>query len=112
MVLPIERPIEQGPSAPAAITRVMVSADDGRFLTEAALATESHEDGRHNRLVALARPGILASVYFGEGLRRIVIALPDGRRASARISGSTFAAGERAYVLEFERVPRNRKGAA
>ena len=44
---------------------------------------------------------MLASVYFGQALRSVIVALPDGRQARARIVRSSFNGGERAYELEF-----------
>ena len=46
MVLPLERRRLATPNPPAAqTTRVLVSTEDGRFLTEAELTTQSRSDG-------------------------------------------------------------------
>ena len=42
-------------------------------------------------LRAVDRPGNMASLYFGGGAREVVLRLPDGRSARARIERTSFA---------------------
>ena len=52
------------------------------------------------RLTKLDRPGVLASMFFAERARDVVLGLADGRRARARIAGTSFiAASERVCDL-------------
>ena len=38
----------------------------------------------------LDRPGAIAKAYFTDGVRKVFVHLPDGRRALARITGTSF----------------------
>ena len=38
----------------------------------------------------LDRPGAIAKAYFTDGVRNVFVHLPDGRRARARITGTSF----------------------
>ena len=51
-------------------------------------------------LTKLERPGVVASMFFAQGLREVTLRLDDGRTARARIAGTTFvAASERVCHL-------------
>lgn len=41
----------------------------------------------------LDRPGCVAAMYFGEGVRYVVLDLQDGRHARARIASTAFVSG-------------------
>jgi hypothetical protein len=41
----------------------------------------------------LDRPGVMASLFFGQRTRDVVLRLDDGRQARARIASTTFTAG-------------------
>lgn len=66
---------------------------DGRYVTGG--LAEIVRDGAcwTATLKHLDRPGLVATMYFGEGLRNIVLRLHDGRAAKARITGTSFLAG-------------------
>jgi len=84
-------PLEQAP-----VTRELEPATvmtlDGRFVTGG--LAEIARDGAcwTATLKHLDRPGLVASMYFGEGLRNVVFRLHDGRSAKARIAGTSFLA--------------------
>ena len=48
----------------------------------------------------LERPGVVASMFFAQGLREVTLLLDDGRTARAQIAGTSFiAASERVCQL-------------
>lgn len=48
----------------------------------------------------LERPGVVASMFFAQGLREVSLLLDDGRTARAQIAGTSFvAASERVCQL-------------
>jgi len=52
------------------------------------------------QLARLDRPGVMATMYFAQGVREVILRLEDGRQARARISGTSFvAAAERVCQL-------------
>ena len=56
-------------------------------------------DGWSATLSKLDRPGAIAKAYFGDGVRKVFVYLPDGRRAMARITGTSFTARDRVCEL-------------
>ena len=69
-----------------------VEALDGRVLTRC-VAELLEAPGRWTgRLTQLDRPGAIASVFFAERARDIVLRLDDGRHAQARIASTSFIA--------------------
>ena len=70
----------------------MVEALDGRVLTRG--TSEITEQGMRwtARLTQLDRPGVIASLFFAERARDVVLRLDDGRSARARISSTSFIA--------------------
>lgn len=88
--------------APPCKTRLgaAVEALDGRVLTRGS-AEVAGSDGRWTaRLTQLDRPGVIASMFFAERARVVVLRLEDGRHARARIAGTSFiAASERVCEL-------------
>ncbi len=70
-----------------------ISALNGRFITGGTVTvTDGGADGWRATLSQLARPGVVASMYFGEGVREVTLQLADGRAARARITGTSFSA--------------------
>ena len=69
-----------------------VEALDGRVLTRG--TSEITEQGMRwtARLTQLDRPGVIASLFFSERARDVVLRLDDGRSARARISSTSFIA--------------------
>ena len=87
------RPEITGPGA-------SVESLDGRLLTRG-LAEIAEAGGRWTaRVTQLDRPGVIASMFFSERARDVVLRMDDGRHARARISGTSFiAASERVCDL-------------
>jgi hypothetical protein len=73
---------------------------DGRTLTRG-LAEIAEAGGRWTaRVTQLDRPGVIASMFFAERARDVVLRMDDGRHARARIAGTSFiAASERVCDL-------------
>jgi hypothetical protein len=44
-------------------------------------------------LTRLDRPGVIANLFYGRGVRDVTLRLDDGRAASARITATAFVAG-------------------
>jgi hypothetical protein len=78
-----------------------ISTPDGRYITGGTLEIKATEGGWLGRMRHLDRPGVVATMYFGEGVRDVVVRLEDGRRGTARIAGTSFiAASQRVCDLE------------
>jgi hypothetical protein len=79
--------------APAYPHRATITATDGRRLTGGSI--ELLGDGAHWTAVIrqLDAPGAVATAYFSNGVRQVLLVLGDGRRARARIAGTSFVAG-------------------
>ena len=77
-----------------------LQAREGRVLTRG-VAQITESAGRWTaRLTQLDRPGVIASMYFAEKAREIVLRLDDGRHARARLASTSFiAASERVCDL-------------
>lgn len=75
----------------------VISTRDGRCLSGGTVEIDRGLDGAWTAILRrLDRPGVIASLYFAEGVRDIVLKTPDGRCARARITGTSFlATGER-----------------
>jgi hypothetical protein len=78
-----------------------IATRDGRYITGGSL--EITLDGQccwRGRMRNLERGGLVATMYFAEGVREVIVRLEDGRRAVARITGTSFiAASERVCDL-------------
>ena len=88
--------------AKSAVTRVgaVLEALDGRALTRGTADIVESGAMWTARLTQLDRPGVIASVFFAERARDVVLRLDDGRSAPARISSTSFiAASERVCDL-------------
>lgn len=92
-------PALTAPSAPPPGARVTLRAGDGRPLGSALIENwDGDAAGRSWRATIghLERAGALATAYFSEGIRDVVVELPDGRAINAIITGTRFvSAGER-----------------
>jgi len=86
---------------PVAVMRAAtLSTLDGDVITHGIAELRGTAEAWSATLGHLDRPGILVSAYFGRGLRDVVLSLNDGRRARARVIGTSFAgAGERTCDL-------------
>jgi hypothetical protein len=69
-----------------------ISTPDGRFITGGTLEITRRGDDWSGRMRHLDRPGLVASMYFAEGVRDVIVLLEDGRRGTARITGTSFIA--------------------
>ena len=77
-----------------------VEALDGRVLTRGVADIVGPAGRWTARLTQLDRPGVIASMYFAEKAREIVLRLDDGRHARARLASTSFlAASERVCDL-------------
>lgn len=78
----------------------VVEALDGRVLTRGVADVVESPAPWAARLTQLDRPGAIASTFFAERARDIVLRLDDGRCARARIASTSFiAASERVCDL-------------
>jgi hypothetical protein len=78
----------------------VVEALDGRVLTRGVADIVESPAPWAARLTQLDRPGAIASTFFAERARDIVLRLDDGRCARARIASTSFiAASERVCDL-------------
>ena len=69
-----------------------VEALDGRVLTRCLVELLEAPGRWTGRLTQLDRPGVIASMFFAERARNIVLRLDDGRHAQARIASTSFIA--------------------
>ena len=77
-----------------------LSTLDGRVITSGMLQFGGSPLAWEGTLDRLSQPGVLAARYFAEGLRDVIVALEDGRRARARILSTEFRQGsERVCAL-------------
>ena len=89
------------PLAPVAAMRAAtLSTLDGDVITHGIAELRGTSDAWSATLGHLDRPGILVSAYFARGVRDVLLSLNDGRRARARLTGTSFGdAGERTCEL-------------
>jgi hypothetical protein len=71
-----------------------VTTIDGEFITAGLADIITTAADWTVRLSRLDRPGVIASMFFGEHLRDVLIRLEDGREGRARIARTTFVAGQ------------------
>jgi hypothetical protein len=77
-----------------------ITTCDGRPITGGLALVRDQIAGWTATLTQLDRPGMVASAYFGDRVREVILRLSDGRHARARITGTTFvAAAERVCEL-------------
>lgn len=99
-------------NAPTAVAKILtlpvrvaatISTRDGRYVTGGVVELTQGDESWRGRVKHLDRPGNVATMYFGEGLRDVIVRLEDGRRGVARITGTSFIAStERVCDLEGE----------
>jgi hypothetical protein len=82
--------------------RVALEAPDGRHVSDAEATISFGTHGWEADVHDIARPGALASYYFGNVQRRVVFRLPDRRSASGLIVSTRFAKDQRVYRIEGE----------
>jgi hypothetical protein len=70
-----------------------IATADGRFVTGGVAAIARRGDEWTATVRQLDQPGAIASLYFGEREREVILRTEDGRRARARIAGTSFIAG-------------------
>jgi hypothetical protein len=88
------------PAAAAVMRAATLSTLEGDVITHGIAELHGTADAWSATLGHLDRPGILVGAYFSQGLRDVVLSLNDGRRARARVTGTSFAtAGERTCAL-------------
>jgi hypothetical protein len=69
-----------------------ISTTDGQLITAGTLEFTFSAEGWSGRMRHLDRPGQVATMYFAEGVRDVIVELEDGRRSRARITGTSFIA--------------------
>lgn len=89
-------------SAPAAEPQpATVATSDGQFISGATAEVSMVGSAWSATLRQFSRPGAMASAYFSDGLRAVIVRLADGRCARGRIAGTSFlGGGERIYQVD------------
>jgi hypothetical protein len=88
------------PAAPPPAFAATISTCEGRLITGGLALVRDQGAGWTATLTQLDRPGMVATAYFSNRVREVILSLSDGRRARARITGTTFmAAAERVCEL-------------
>lgn len=88
-------PLKAAPPRLAQIGATL-EALDGRVLTRGVAETVEAGGRWTARMTQLERPGVVASMFFAERARDVVLRLDDGRHGRARIASTSFlAASER-----------------
>ena len=79
---------------------------DGRQITAGVVEFSGNAVKWNATLRNLDRPGLVATSFFADGVRDVILALEDGRRARARITGTSFlASSQRVCQLQgLERI--------
>lgn len=79
-------------AAPNDVLPVAVEALSGRILTRGVARIRQSGACWTARVSQLDRPGVIASMFFSERSRDVVLRMEDGRHARARIAGTSFIA--------------------
>ena len=88
------------PVAPDAIGLASVYSPSGDRIVTGRVHVRFSDGGWSATISALDRPGVIARAYFTAGLRDVVLALADGRRAPTKISSTSFTRElQRTYEL-------------
>lgn len=96
-------PPEALPARPL-VARVTLATIEGRIITSGRATIAPHPVHAWTAVVRdLDRPGVIASIYFCERVRDVVLHLADGRQARSRIAATSFDAG-RQRVCELRGV--------
>jgi hypothetical protein len=83
--------------------RATMATRDGRYITGGVLDLAVDGQCWGGRMRDLERGGIVATMYFSEGVREVVVRLEDGRRSFARITGTRFV-GSSQRVCDLEGI--------
>jgi hypothetical protein len=70
---------------------------DGRFVTRGVVELEQRDGCWAGVLRRLDAPGLAASLYFGSGVRDVMLRLADGREVQARLTDTQFDVSGRVY---------------
>jgi hypothetical protein len=76
-----------------------ITTIDGRVISGGVMELDERSDRWRGRLQYLDRPGVVASMYFAEGIREVLVRLEDGRVAPAQIAGTSFVGTQRVCDL-------------
>ena len=89
----VRRMLEAGlTGSPPSLQAATVATASGELIT-GAVALVAQDGARWTAMLSgLDQPGLVASMYFSAGLREVSLRLADGRRARARITGTSFSA--------------------
>lgn len=87
-------------AAPPDTVPATLYKSDGRYITGGVARFRHEPSGWTATLDHLDRPGLVASLYFVDGLRDVLVGWADGRRARARISATRFDATSRVCDLD------------
>jgi hypothetical protein len=72
----------------------------GEHITAGSIDLHHTGDAWTATMSRLEQPGVVAAMFFAQGLREVTLRLADGRSAPARIGGTSFtAASERVCEL-------------
>jgi hypothetical protein len=83
----------QPTSGGVTLTRAVLYALSAERLASGTAKIHQSADGWMATLSKLDRPGAITRAYFTDGIRNVFVHLPDGRRALARITGTSYSAG-------------------
>ena len=94
---PLEPRVAPGSgSQPATVT-----TSDGHAISAAVAQVTVVGSAWSATLRQLSRPGAMASAYFGDGLRSVIVRFEDGCSAAGRVASTNFSSGgERLYRVE------------
>ncbi|MEX0751008.1 MAG: hypothetical protein WD359_09395 [Dehalococcoidia bacterium] len=70
-----------------------ISTTDGHHISGGVIEITQRRDGWWGSVRHLDRPGVVASMYFADGVREVLVTLEDGRHGIARITSTSFIAG-------------------
>lgn len=88
-----ERHSEAVPVDPTPLAAILRSSD-GRYVAGGTLYLEGLVAAWTAVLRDLDKPGAVASAFFGQGVRDVVLELCDGRHVRGRITGTSFVVGD------------------
>ena len=92
----------------AATYPALITTTSGREITAGVAEFHGEAASWTATVRQLDRPGMVASAFFADGVREVVLTLGDGRRARARLTSTSFvASSERVCELRgTERLAR------
>jgi hypothetical protein len=111
----VQPAVDQRPPEPetpvGALRAATLSTLDGVVITHGIAELRGTAQQWSATLRQLDRPGVMATAYFGAGIREGVLALNDGRRARAHIAATSFVAGSERVCELAGREPLSRGSA-